>query len=911
MIIHDLTVRGWRRFREQIELSFDRNLNIIFGPNESGKSTLIEALTRALFDKHSVTGREMDSLRPWGSTLTPEVTVVFSAGDGRYRLRKRFLDSPSSELWSRADGRWQLTADGDAADRKVLEFTGGKLPGRGVTRPHHRGLAEALWARQQDHDIPSEWNPEVLNHLEKAIGEVMQSTTSSSVEQLISQRHLELLTRVRGQPAAGGALDQAKKELRDLEEELERVKEQRVDLHRRMDDLSNIQSEAHTLERRMEEAEDELQQAREAREAAREHQEMRLNARTAHLEAEKHWEELNRRVKEIKEARKAAEKLLRQIEDSSSRKGQVQAEITSAQQRQKEFEEQLDGKRRAERQVQDRLDALNALDSLRSTEAESARYEKAAVQAAELQCRLKETENTLTDGIFPTEETLEKTTQLQEKIHEGEAVLRTQGLTIEITPEAELEAQVQLDGDEEQSRQLRHGHSKIFTAANEADLIFPGLVGIEIHSGNERAAEAVQKLRENRESLSDMLAAHNVSSVEQLSDQHQRHRTLVQQFDDLQEKLQGLPEEGDEAEIERQLRQVRNRRKRLLEELDGADLPDAWWEHPPEVLDELIEEHTEKRRKLQHDIKTLEEQAESSREPVEQLKEELAEVEREISVMQQQKQDRLDGAAELEQQDEFCTEDERAAALRRASVKAERARQAWKELEREKAEKEDEPEKLYEEAARRRDQLRKQESDLQRTEAGHLEVLQAASASNVREREGDLEARVHSTRKTVERLERDAEAYRLLDHLLAAHRREQMRSLGGPVKELVDQWTPRLLGGEYSGVEFSPELTPHGLQVEHPEVTASLETDLSYGAHEQLNFLVRLAVGVVLSREEPHMVVLDDRLTNTDPGRLKRARDILAEAGERMQIVLLTCFPDHYSGLDGKFIDMRQLTIDS
>jgi len=45
MILRSLTVSGLRCFRNPVELNdFSEGINIIYGPNESGKSTLISGL---------------------------------------------------------------------------------------------------------------------------------------------------------------------------------------------------------------------------------------------------------------------------------------------------------------------------------------------------------------------------------------------------------------------------------------------------------------------------------------------------------------------------------------------------------------------------------------------------------------------------------------------------------------------------------------------------------------------------------------------------------------------------------------------------------------------------------------------------------------------------------------------------
>ena len=73
------------------------------------------AITRALFDRHNVTGDLIEYLRPVGTTLAPEVTVTIEIRGARYEIHKRFLHAPVSELREYKDKEWMLIDDGDAA----------------------------------------------------------------------------------------------------------------------------------------------------------------------------------------------------------------------------------------------------------------------------------------------------------------------------------------------------------------------------------------------------------------------------------------------------------------------------------------------------------------------------------------------------------------------------------------------------------------------------------------------------------------------------------------------------------------------------------------------------------------------------------------------------------------------------
>ena len=68
----------------------------------------------------------------------------------------------------------------------------------------------------------------------------------------------------------------------------------------------------------------------------------------------------------------------------------------------------------------------------------------------------------------------------------------------------------------------------------------------------------------------------------------------------------------------------------------------------------------------------------------------------------------------------------------------------------------------------------------------------------------------------------------------------------------------------------------------------SLETQ-STGQQELLYFAERLAVLDVLYKEEQPLLILDDPFTNLDPGRQKRAMELLQRISQKRQMVYLTC----------------------
>ena len=55
-------------------------------------------------------------------------------------------------------------------------------------------------------------------------------------------------------------------------------------------------------------------------------------------------------------------------------------------------------------------------------------------------------------------------------------------------------------------------------------------------------------------------------------------------------------------------------------------------------------------------------------------------------------------------------------------------------------------------------------------------------------------------------------------------------------------------------------------------------------------------------------VALDDVLTATDAGRRARVMTVLEEAAQRLQVLILTCHPEHYRGLrEARFFDLEAI----
>ncbi len=122
MKIRALRLEHFKKF-EQAALveGFGDGLNLIAGPNETGKSTLLLALRAALFERHRASAQAVKNFAPHSVTgAAPKVTVDFEIDGKRYRLEKRFLKRMMARLEA-PDGR---CFEGDEAEAEVKRLLG-------------------------------------------------------------------------------------------------------------------------------------------------------------------------------------------------------------------------------------------------------------------------------------------------------------------------------------------------------------------------------------------------------------------------------------------------------------------------------------------------------------------------------------------------------------------------------------------------------------------------------------------------------------------------------------------------------------------------------------------------------------------------------------------------------------------
>lgn len=120
MRIRRLRLVNFKRFADH-EILLEPGLNLIVGPNESGKSSVVEALSTVLFANPATRTTSLRNLERWGSSGSMRLELDFEQGEDSYRLTKDF-GAGVAELTHRNEG--EIIADREEIDRVVHSMVG-------------------------------------------------------------------------------------------------------------------------------------------------------------------------------------------------------------------------------------------------------------------------------------------------------------------------------------------------------------------------------------------------------------------------------------------------------------------------------------------------------------------------------------------------------------------------------------------------------------------------------------------------------------------------------------------------------------------------------------------------------------------------------------------------------------------
>lgn len=896
MLLNSLQVAGLRCFRNPVTLTdFDERVNIIFGPNEAGKSTLVWALILAFCNRHDVGGEQIMAYRPWGTDLSPTIEVEFTAAGKRYRLEKGFLDQAKSILSEQTGGSYLRLADGKRADERVREFMLARFPGRSLAKGSDWGLAHLLWMPQDKERLTSpSLSRHMEDHLRQAVGATLFTPRDNRLLQLIDDRYAAVFTPRTGRISAKSELSQVETEYKELECELKKARDRLESISTKSLQLEAREKNLHQHQQVIQEMEKELGVLTTQAETVKQ-----LKSQVATAEAEQKaalerwrllqqdWDYIQSWGKKSQDAGQAVKDRKKELVFVRELVEKLQTQVTAKQKNLVELTQEL---KRANHKLTQAYKLRQSQGLL--TEISSIRERYIALSRIEKEILNLRTK--LGQQPVPTLEQLQDAQKQQKQIEIGQGQAKAQGIQMNFRPDQDFKVTVITnEGKEEHSTSPKHPLTVTATCA-EIQLEIATVGTFTIKSGAENLREILSQLTKAKNRLTATLHAYQVGSVTDLQQRYNWAQNIMQEIENLKLKRANVLGEYDSIDDLKQEGVLKN--QQLKEQCDQLGIR----------LAELSLAPLADTAELEQQTKDLETKQDKDQKELEALREEFQKEENRQRTLEQEINEyaRLKQTANEEQEKRLApyqgSKEELEQSLKKALDDKEQKTRTLTQL---KKELPPDADSLERRAARKKLELAKnqQKTLLLREEIAALRAeISLHSEEGLYSKIGELEEKREIVQSQYRWLAAQAQAIKLLHELAHARHETMLSSITDPIREGINDLVRRVTDQPNRSLELAADLSFSGIHVSNEELPQPVDV-FSIGTQEQMLLLARLALAHFLSADERQLVVLDDALVNSDGPRRERILSLLAEAADqRLQLVILTCHPDMYQQLPGR-----------
>ena len=880
MKLRKLSVNQFKRFTVPTQLGeLGDGLNLVVGPNELGKSTLLDALRAVLFERYSSRARPIMALQNDRSGAAPVVELVFEVNGAEYTLTKRFVKNHYARLRC-PDG---TVLEADAAENELRNLLGfAEASNRGANL-ESLGMWGVLWVHQGQSfgrpDLPESALASLSAGLESEVGMVLGGRRGRELPQVIEQLRGELVTAARRQPRG---------EYRDTLDHVSELEQRFSDQQQQKLEISETLEQLEAAEARLKRLED-GSQGRIDQEELSEAQDQLGEVKLHDLQLEAAQSELR-----IREGR------LEQAQRAQSERASRRAELKTAQEELHQESERLEELQEQERESLDLLKGLRQAVTSAEADVETAMQSEAncrgilnrITRTSELNnllSRQKDVETAqerLADAqrqagqIQVTDESLQRIRQTTEIADRASAQLRVAATRINFDIPSDRLAGIEADG-----APLSDPPTTV-EAVEPVEITIPDRGRIFIEPA---VADRDQLLRAEREARAELHAALGEAGAQSLADAQilrDQRRDLEVTASAARQELDRLVPTGDASTLQPRIEELRRALEALPSKGDTAQLPQR------DVAEAALDS-------LQAELQKARDEERIAREAVEVRAQAVSDLSVEVRTLQ----NTADSRAELiERRDERLCSDAEAVPDQHLATASDTAAKAVTEQQQTVSELE---EKWPTSA---RTQLEARVSRLetairQREKArvdSRLEIVRLGERIELNDGAGIDEAIEHTqheleqaTRRR-DRFERELDVLDLLAGTLSAAESEARERYLAPVVNRVHPYLQMLFPNAEIGMDEDLNITGMSRLAGYEE---SFD-HLSMGTQEQIAVLVRLAFAeMLIDQGAPAAVILDDALVFSDDQRMGLMFDILSHAARRVQILVFTCREQLFEGL--------------
>ena len=897
MKIRSIAVNQFKKFTTPMCLAdIGDGLNIVVGPNEMGKSTLLDALRAALFEKYSSGAQPIKALQNDRNQAAPVVEVVFEIDEGIYRIRKRFVKKPYAHLFC-PDGR---KLEGDEAEDTLRNLFGFDEPGKTGAKPETLGMWNVLWVQQGQSfgalDLPDSARSNLHSALESEVGEVLGGRRGRALPDAVDKQLYQFVT-PNGRPR--GKYKDLPEEVETLQVDLETLRSRRGDLSKTMEQLDSAQE---TLERlssgeQDEKAKEELDVARRRRDELAKLESL-IEAAATDVELKK------RKLEQAEEAIAQRRALMDQIRSDEETVQAAKKKLDVVRQTEQELKKQIEGLRNDAKQAEDAVTVADQAVSmarriLTAVQREGRirglqeRYEKA--HEAEKKQRVAQQGAT---AILVTDEKIGHIRDAAKQLEMARSRLAAAATIVAFDMPSDRLNRIEVNG-----AALGAGRTSV-EAVEGTTISIPDYGSISIQPAIEGRDKLIAQRRDAEEALKAALEECSVKSVESAEGQFARREKLLRKAEFAREEAELHAPETDDynAGAEPLFDHIASLTTILEHELGDLGIESLPSEKDAEqalvsaqgraqqardtqtTVRAALGGPEEQMSRVQTELGSVQARYDDGKERLHKLKISLAEAEEQVS------DDDLEAGVATARK--ALVDQESAVSELKGQREGETLQQLDARISR--------LEKALQERRDKRSGLKEKIVGLQ----SHIEALEGVGldeAIQQKEREVQLASDQH------QRYEREVAVLNLLSSTLRSAETNAKERYLSPVLKRVRSYLQLL----FPHADITIEENFHIVGVIRENGYEESFEHLSLGTQEQIAVLVRLAFAELLVEQGyPATIVLDDALAFSDDRRMGHMFDILNMVGERVQIIVLTCREQLFEGIGGKHLELQPINTD-
>jgi DNA repair exonuclease SbcCD ATPase subunit len=895
MYLKSLRVTNYRTHKNT-SVEFDRHLTLIGGPNESGKSTLVEAAHRALFLKSRTSGEYQKSMISLHTAEPPEVELKFCKDNHDYTIHKRFAGTRGTALLTSSNG---LNLRNDEAEEKLAE-----LLGLQVTRYTPENWAHLwVWQGTSTSNLLNEEVPYRADLLQKLQRLGATGLVQSDLDNRLKSKILESFESIFNKNESFKASSEVSK----AEKSRESCQEQWETKRARFHDLKQAAEQYDAADRQLRDINSQMDKQQKVLEKARQDHKLAAEKKQQLADFERVLKDDQNKLIGIETAQKSYDRHQKDKKSAELKLAQLKPTYEIVLQSQKELLDNIAETTAKEAAFHKQLRACRlqaniaqAATQLADQQKELQRLEKLCEQAKACEDERTEFQRRLASIPNLTKKNLQDLGQIDKDVFEAETSLKTMAASIKLL---QSDTPVTLNG------QLLSSDTD-YPISTTTELSIGSGTRILITPGDGTSlAEAQHKLNQLKQRRLEKLDLWKVASYEEAHKLHGEQLDLNQSLKMLEAKLNDL----DAEQISKQITDAQTRVARLRSEHErdsdvlasflvtenitqaGLGTQETW----QSSYDNLEGEQQELARLLIEKRVSLED----CRNRIHRLDIEINDCERNIRTAQENMDQEARKLGDPEQREALVTELKQTIATQLEELT--KIQNTLDELQPEHLD------RLITRHEKSLNQLNQEKETAIATRAGANAKLRSDGSTDIYAELAASESAYQYAQNQFELHQREALGLKLLKELFDAEQQKLSDALTEPFVQRMKKYV-QCFTGEIAKISF--EVTNKGfnqLRIARPSDNhAPVDFEhLSGGAREQIAAAARLAIAEVLASdsEDGLPIVFDDAFSYSDSRRLDALPLMIEHAIDAgLQIIIVTCNPLQYAALGARNVQLTK-----